>query len=229
MRWTRRTLPIDEDEEVVPMIYELRTYTFQPGKLPEYLKLNAEVGRKVRGDNYGKFEGGWTTEFGVLNQYVHLWSYADLNERERLRKELAKNEAWARDYVAHIRPLMLAQQNKLLSLVTEFKAPPTTGNVYELRWYRTHPGRIGEWLSLAKAVLPTRSKYSHNVAYWQTEVSQLNEGVHLWAYKDLNDRAAVRAKVLQDPEWQAFLGKAIPLLQQQESIVLLPTGPSPLK
>jgi NIPSNAP protein len=229
MRWTRRTLPIDEDEEVVPMIYELRTYTFQPGKLPEYLNLNAEVGRKVRGDNYGKFEGGWTTEFGVLNQYVHLWSYADLNERERLRKELAKNEAWARDYVAHIRPLMLAQQNKLLSLVTEFKAPPTTGNVYELRWYRTHPGRIGEWLSLAKAVLPTRSKYSHNVAYWQTEVSQLNEGVHLWAYKDLNDRAAVRAKVLQDPEWQAFLGKAIPLLQQQESIVLLPTGPSPLK
>ena len=211
------------------MIYELRTYTFQPGKLPEYLKLNAEVGRKIRGDNYGKFEGGWTTEFGVLNQYVHLWSYADLNERERLRKELAKNEAWARDYVAHIRPLMLAQQNKLLSLVTEFKAPPTTGNVYELRWYRTHPGRIGEWLSAAKAVLPTRSKYSHNVAYWQTEVSQLNEGVHLWAYKDLNDRAAVRAKVMQDPEWQAFLGKAIPLLQQQESTVLLPTGPSPLK
>jgi len=229
MRWTRRTPPIDEDEEVVPMIYELRTYTFQPGKLPEYLKLNAEVGRKIRGDNYGKFEGGWTTEFGVLNQYVHLWSYADLNERERLRKELAKNEAWARDYVAHIRPLMLAQQNKLLSLVTEFKAPPTTGNVYELRWYRTHPGRIGEWLSAAKAVLPTRSKYSHNVAYWQTEVSQLNEGVHLWAYKDLNDRAAVRAKVMQDPEWQAFLGKAIPLLQQQESTVLLPTGPSPLK
>src|SRR4029077_10623135 len=78
------------------MIYELRTYTFQPGKQGEYLKLNAEVGRKVRGDQYGKFEGGWTTEFGVLNQYVHLWSYPDLNERERLRGELAKNETWGR-------------------------------------------------------------------------------------------------------------------------------------
>jgi len=54
------------------MIYELRTYTFHPGKLPEYLKLNAEVGRKIRGNDYGKFEGGWTTEFGTLNQYVHL-------------------------------------------------------------------------------------------------------------------------------------------------------------
>ena len=27
------------------MIYELRTYTLLPGKQPEYLKLNAEVGR----------------------------------------------------------------------------------------------------------------------------------------------------------------------------------------
>jgi hypothetical protein len=211
------------------MMYELRTYTFQVGKLPEYLKLNAEVGRKIRGDNYGKFEGGFTTEFGTLNQYVHLWSYADLNERERLRVELSKNEAWAKEYVARIRPLLLTQQNKIMSPVTPIKPPTSTGNVYELRWYRAHPGKLGEWLNLARGVLPTREKYSHNVGYWQTEVSQLNEGVHLWSYKDLNDRAAVRAKVMQDPEWQAFLGKALPLLQQQDATVLVPTGPSPMK
>src|SRR5882762_9916438 len=97
------------------MIYEQRTYTLQPGKQPEYLKLNAEVGRKIRGDKYGKFEGGWTTEFGTLNQYVHLWSYPDLNERERLRGELAKNEEWTKGYVPQIRPLLLAQENKILS------------------------------------------------------------------------------------------------------------------
>jgi hypothetical protein len=34
---------------------------------------------------------------------------------------------------------------------------------------------------------------------------------------------------LQDPEWQAFLGKAQPLLQQQDAVVLIPTGPSPMK
>ena len=211
------------------MIYELRTYTFHPGKLGDYLKLNAEVGRKIRGDAYGKFEGGWTTEFGVLNQYVHLWSYPDLNERERLRQELAKNEAWRTEYVGKIRPLMMAQQNKIMSPVTAIKPPTDTGNVYELRWYRAYPGRLGEWLSLATGVLPTREKYSRNVGYWQTEVAQLNEGVHLWVYKDLNERAAVRAKVLQDPEWQTFLGKASPLLQQQEAVVLIPTGPSPMK
>ena len=78
-------------------------------------------------------------------------------------------------------------------------------------------------------MLPTREKYSRNVGYWQTEVAQLNEAVHLWVYRDLNDRAAVRAKALQDPEWQTFLGQAQPLLQQQEAVVLIPTGPSPMK
>ena len=57
------------------MIYELRTYTLMPGKQGEYLKLNGEIGRKIRGDKYGKLEGYWSTEFGTLNQLVHLWSY----------------------------------------------------------------------------------------------------------------------------------------------------------
>ena len=211
------------------MIYELRTYTIHVGKLPEYLKLNAEVGRKIRGDKYGKFEGGWTTEFGTLNQYVHLWGYPDLNERDRLRGELQKNEAWTKDYVGRIRPLLISQQNKILSPATPIRPPTDSGNVYELRWYRAYPGRLGEWLDLARGVLPTREKYSRNVGYWQTEVSQLNEAVHLWVYKDLNERAAVRAKVMQDPEWQAFLGKALPLLQQQDALIMTPTAPSPMK
>ena len=63
------------------MIYELRTYTFHAGKLPAYLKLQEEVGRPVRGDDYGKCHGYWTAEFGQLNQVWHLWSYASLDDR----------------------------------------------------------------------------------------------------------------------------------------------------
>src|SRR5947208_16850245 len=96
------------------MIYELRTYTLSPGKQGEYLKLNSEVGRPIRGDKYGKLEGSWTTAFGTLNQYVHLCAYADLAERERLRGEVAKHEAWSRHHVSKTRPLLLAQANKTL-------------------------------------------------------------------------------------------------------------------
>src|SRR5260370_41360201 len=88
---TRRLRPTDDPlPEEPPMIYELRTYTLIPGKQGEYLKLNSEVGRPTRGQKYGTLEGSWTTEFGTLNQFVTLWSYADLGEPERLRSELQK-------------------------------------------------------------------------------------------------------------------------------------------
>jgi hypothetical protein len=90
-------------------------------------------------------------------------------------------------------------------------------------------GKAGEWLGYFKAIMPVREKYSKNVGAWQTEVAQLNEVVHLWAYRDLNDRAATRGKVLQDPEWQAFLGKSAPLLLEMRSIVLVPAPASPMK
>ncbi len=56
------------------MIYELRTYTLLPGKQGEYLKLNGEIGRKIRGDKYGKLEGYWSTELGTLNQLAAPFS-----------------------------------------------------------------------------------------------------------------------------------------------------------
>src|SRR5512144_3448310 len=112
------------------MIYELRTYTLHPGKQAEYLALSGDLSRKIRGDDYGKLEGFWSTEFGTLNQLVHLWSYADLNERERLRTALGRDEAWTKEYIPKIRPMMLAQENKLLSAVVAMTPPADTGNVY---------------------------------------------------------------------------------------------------
>jgi hypothetical protein len=211
------------------MIQELRTYTLMPGKQVEYLRLSAEVGRKARGDNYGKLEGFWFTEFGTLNQVVHLWTYPSFEERERLRQALQQNDEWTKGYLPQIRPMVVAQENKILSSVLPLKPPAGPGHVYELRTYRAHVGRLGEWLGHFKAIMPVREKYSKNVGVWQTEAGQLNEGVHLWAYRDLNDRAATRAQVLQDPEWQAFLGKSIACLAEMRSVILNPAAHSPMK
>ena len=85
------------------MIYEMRTYTFHPGKLPAYLELARNVGRPVRGQDYGTNHGYWTSEFGALNQIWHLWSYPSLDERaSACRGELAKNERWTKEYSAHV-------------------------------------------------------------------------------------------------------------------------------
>src|SRR2546422_4399640 len=210
VRTTPSTRPLhrtDDPQRKEPsMIHELRTYTLVPGKQGEYLKLNAEVGRPTRGDKYGKLEGSWTTEFGTLNQFVHLWSYPDLVERERLRAELMKNDAWTKEYIPKIRPLLVAQENKILSAQLPLRPPVDGGHIYELRTYRTQVGKAGEWLGHLKTNMPVRGEESQNVGLWQTEGSQLNEGVHLWAYRDLNHRAEGRANALKDSDWQ--IGRA---------------------
>jgi len=90
-------------------------------------------------------------------------------------------------------------------------------------------GKTGEWLEHFKAIMPVREKYSKNVGLWQTEIAQLNEVVHLWAYRDLNHRAEVRANAMKDPDWQAFISKATPLLAEMRAIILNPAPASPMK
>src|SRR5690349_11530696 len=84
----------DPSRQETLMIYELRTYTLKQGSVPDVVKAASTVSRDIRKDDYGKLEGYWVTEIGPLNQVMHLWSFKDLNERERLRTELGKNSRW---------------------------------------------------------------------------------------------------------------------------------------
>ena len=214
------------------VIYELRTYTLKPGTVPAYLKLNAEVGRPVRGDRYGKLIGAWTTEFGTLNQYVHLWEYADANERDRLRADLAQNPDWAPGYTSQIRPFMLKQENTFLSLDEDIglRSVEGSGHIYELRTYSALPGAIGGWAAGFKRSLAQRETHSKLVGLWTTEVGGLNAAKHLWVYDSLQHRTAVREAMAADKELlaQRATGGPSPLIGQ-ESVILIPTKVSPLQ
>ena len=96
------------------MIYELRTYTFNPGTVPAYIEHVEKVGRPVRGDEYGKCWGYWTSEFGQINQAWHLWSYASLDERTRMREALSKNDRWNKEYVPVVQPMLQRQDARFL-------------------------------------------------------------------------------------------------------------------
>ena len=211
------------------MIYELRTYTLRAGTGPVVAKNAGEVGRAIRGDDYGKLEGYWLTEIGPLNQVMHLWSYADLNDRHRLRGELAKNERWAKEYIPLVRKHLVRQDIRLLDPILPLKAPESEGNIYEYRNYRTAPGRVREWAKHFQDIMPMREEYSKNVGAWITEAGQPNEVSHLWAYPSVDARTERRAQVAADPRWKEFLGKAGPLLEEMHSAILLPAAHSPLK
>jgi hypothetical protein len=51
----------------------------------------------------------------------------------------------------------------------------------------------------------------------------------MWGFESLDDRAARRARMAQDPEWQRYLQKVVPLLVTQENRLLTPTAFSPIR
>jgi NIPSNAP len=210
------------------MIYELRTYTLKQGSVATVAKNSGTVGRDIRKDDYGKLEGYWVTEIGPLNQVVHLWSYKDLNERARLRAELGKNPRWNSEYVPLIRPNLVRQDIRLLNAVIAPVAPVGT-NIYEFRSYRAKPGAAKQWIELFTGALKFREKYSKISGLWMTEACQPNEVCHLWAYSDLNARAAARAASANDPGWQEFLKSSTGLLDEMHSTIMVPAAHSPLK
>ena len=94
----------------------------------------------------------------------------------------------------------------------------------EQRIYTTLPGRWRQYLSLyeAEGLEIQRRILGRLVGYYTTELGELNQVVHQWAYLDLNERAERRAKLLEDPDFRCYVEKILPLLQRQESKILRP-------
>jgi NIPSNAP len=210
------------------MVYELRISTVKQRSLAEFVKA-AGMSLAVRKDNYGKLEGYWQTEIGPLNQVIELWGYQDLNQRARLLAELNTDPRWSTECMPLLRPHLMHQEIRLLNEVRPLKPPVQTPNVYEFRHYRTIPGGVARWLELFTGVLEVREKYTWMVGLWATEAPQVNEVCHMWAYSDLNARAAARTAMQKDPSWMAFLRDNTGLLEEQHSIVMLPAPHSPLQ
>jgi hypothetical protein len=73
--------------------------------------------------------------------------------------------------------------------------------IYEIRTYRIAPGSLAEVEKRFGEAYESRKKYSELTAFLHTEIGPLNEIVHIWGYKDLADRARVRADSSKDANW----------------------------
>lgn len=95
------------------MIIEHRTYTLYPGKAKRYLELCQFEGLPIQLKYLPRPLGYFVSELGALNQIVHMWGYASLDERQSLRAEMRRDEAWLA-YVDKILPLIQTQESKIL-------------------------------------------------------------------------------------------------------------------
>lgn len=99
----------------------------------------------------------------------------------------------------------------------------------EMRTYQTPAGKTADFLKIYQNNgLAIITRYARLQGCWTRESGTLNSVVFLWSYDDHGHRAAQRARLAQDPAWQAFVPTILPFLLHQESVFLNPTAFSPI-
>jgi hypothetical protein len=103
--------------------------------------------------------------------------------------------------------------------------------ILDHRTYELHPGKLREFLTLYEAEgFPVQTRHlGKPFAFFTTEVGNVNEIIHIWAYADFADRQSRRAAMQADPAWQAYLAKASSLFKRLRNSIVLPTSFAPIK
>ena len=208
------------------MIYEVRTYTLRAGAVAEFEDRFAK--RKSLREKHSKLGAFWHTEFGQLNQVVHAWPYENLQHRTEVREAMAKDAELQK--IPGGRDLIVAQEADIM-IPAPFMHPLGSrdygmGNVYEMRIYTYAPGDIAAVLEAWGKAVPAREKLSPLAACWTSELGGLNKFVHVWCYKDLNERTRIREESRKGGQWPPQPGVR-PI--RQENKLLVPAAFSPLR
>src|SRR5258706_6865864 len=175
------------------MIYEVRTYTLRTGAVAEFEDRFAK--RKPLREKHSALGAFWHTDFGPLNQVVHVWPYEDLKHRTAVRDAMAKDvELQA---LPGGRDLIVEQQSDIM-IPAPFMQPLGsrnfgTGYFYEMRIYTYAPRDTTKVLEAWGKAVPAREQLSPLAACWTSEIGGLNKFVHTWVYKDVNERDRGRA------------------------------------
>jgi NIPSNAP protein len=209
------------------MIYEVRTYTLRPGTLAEFEERYER--RLPLREKHSKLGAFWHTEFGPLNQVVHVYPYDDLQHRTRVRAALAQDTE--RNQLPGGQDLIVAQEAEIMN-PAPFMRPLSSrdygsGNVYEMRIYTYAPGDIPKVLEAWGKAIEARERFSPLAACWTSELGGLNKFMHIWVYKDGNERARIREESRRPGTgWPPQAGVR-PI--RQENKLLIPAAFSPVR
>lgn len=198
------------------MIIEMRTYTLKPGSVPAFEeRFGAALPGRLELSPLAAF---WHSEVGVLNQVMHVWPYADLNERARVRAEAIARGVWPPKTAEFV----LDQQSEIL-LPAPFSPPlepRKLGGIYEIRSYTLAAGSIPAMIERWTPAVAERVKLSPLVGAWYTEIGTLNKWVHIWAYQDEGERQRIRADAIARGVWPPKGPPAVTLLRQETMLVV---------
>lgn len=96
--------------------------------------------------------------------------------------------------------------------------------IYDFRMYTLKPGATPDYMAAVKEIaLPIRQKYGVKLAGWYySEIGELNQVVHIWAFRDYAHMEEAKAKVRQDSDWtEKYIPRVRPLIVAQKTYLML--------
>ena len=120
------------------MIVEFRTYRLKPGSVAQAEeRFGQALPARTKLSPLAAF---WHTEVGPLNRIIHVWPYANFEERTRIRAESQKLEGWP----PNIREFVEEQESEIFipAAFSPKLEPRQFGGIYEIRTYTLAPGAM---------------------------------------------------------------------------------------
>ena len=206
------------------MIYEVRTYTLRPGSVAQF-EENFAKALPAR-EKYSKLGAFWHTDIGPLNQVIHVWPYESVDERNAIRAEASQDPDWPPKNP----PEMYVSLSSDIYIPAPFMRPmgggQELGNIYEMRIYTYKNGSMPEVVKRWGDAIPHREEYSPCAAAMYSDLGSLNKWMHVWPYKDMEDRNRIRAEASTSEHWPPPTRE---FLLSQENKMLIPAAFSPMR
>ncbi len=206
------------------MIYDYRMYTLKPGATPEYRAGVKELSLPIR-QRHGVTLAGWYwSEIGALNQVVHIWGYNDAKHMQEAQDAFTADPEWTGKYIPRAGGLVETQKTWTMNSPSFAPVYPVVGDipadgtpefikknkmVFDFRIYTFKPGAIPAYMAAVEEVaIPIRKRHGVKLAGWYySDVGDLNQVTHIWAFDDLKHLKEAKEAVTSDPEWS---GKYVP-------------------
>jgi len=212
------------------MLYEMHTYDLKVGTQAKYEKRFGEAYEKRR--KYSEMSAFWHTEFGLLNQVVHVWAYKDHAERERINAAVEKDQVWPADLGEYVLNKQIDIMRPLA--ISPPLAPANVGPYFELRTYTYVDGALPLLIKNWEAAIDVRLAMGPVTALWYAESGAVNRFIHIWPYRTLDERIEMRHRAEATGEYPPNAkavrdgGKPYPM-RRQENKLLMPAAFSPLQ
>jgi len=206
------------------MLIEMRTYQLKPHSIAPFEERFAAA--LPERQKFSPLAAFWHTEVGRLNQVIHVWPYDSFEQRTQVRAAAIASPNWPPPTLEFI-----VEMQSELFVPAPFSPPlepRQLGGIYEIRMYMFAPGAIPGVIERWSEKIGERVKLSPLVGAWYSEIGPLNKWVHIWAYRDADHRAQVRAEAVAKGVWPPG-SAAAGVLVKQENMLVVPASFSPLR